>query len=181
MLGKISRIVRNPMNVLDSIVRMVSFRIFDHTNYRRFIVLSRSRTGSSLLISYLHSHPNVTAQGEIFARLDGRKAGVMLSNVFCKQPLYIKASGFKIFYYHPVDDDTREIWPLLVKAKDLHVIHLKRRNILRTLISRKIAELQDSWNVTDSEMPDRGHPKQITIEKDEVEDLVTQTRQCSIV
>ncbi|MGB9498505.1 MAG: hypothetical protein ACKVE4_01885 [Dissulfuribacterales bacterium] len=28
-----------------------------HTNFRRFIVLSRSRTGSNLLISFLNSHP----------------------------------------------------------------------------------------------------------------------------
>mgnify|MGYP006437466411 CR=1 FL=1 len=44
--------------------------IFDHENFTKFIVLSRSRTGSNLLISMLNSHPNISAEGEKFSRLN---------------------------------------------------------------------------------------------------------------
>lgn len=36
------------------------------SDFKRFIVLSRSRTGSNMLISYLKSHPIVYAECEIF-------------------------------------------------------------------------------------------------------------------
>lgn len=145
MLNKIRMAVYDPRNTADKLLRKVSFRIFDHTNYKRFIILARSRVGSNLLTSYLNFHPSISAEGEIFQRLNEKNYSEILLKVFSKQPLYIRARGFKIFYYHPNDDDTQEIWRLLGNIKDLHVIHLKRRNILRTLISQKLAENQDTW------------------------------------
>ena len=116
--------------------------------FKRFIVLSRSRTGSNLLISLLNSHPNIHAEGEIFSKLSGRNYRKVLGKAFAKQPNYINAKGFKIFYYHPLDDSSCDIWDELQSMEDLHIIHLKRRNILRTLLSRKIAGSQDVWSVS---------------------------------
>ncbi|WP_444897735.1 Stf0 family sulfotransferase [Microbulbifer sp. EKSA008] len=117
------------------------------SRYRRFIVLTRSRTGSNLLISLLNSHPQIEADGEIFSKLNGKNYKTVLSKAFPKQPLNIKAKGFKIFYYHPQDDHSCGIWEKLKSMNDLHVIHLKRENILRTLISRKVAGVQDVWAI----------------------------------
>jgi LPS sulfotransferase NodH len=174
MFNKICTAVYNPRNTADYLVRKISFKIFDHTNYKRFIVLARSRVGSNLLISYLNSHPNIAAENEIFQRLNGNNCSDILLNLFSKQPLYIRARGFKIFYYHPIDDDSHEIWDLLVNIKDLHVIHLKRRNILRTLISRKLAEIQGAWVRTTSNNVD--HHKSVEFDKEELEGLFRQTR-----
>jgi len=122
-----------------------------HDEFRRFIVLSRSRTGSNLLISYLNSHPNIYAEREIFRFLDGEDYQSRLDNTFGKQPFFVKAKGFKLFYSHPIDDPTSTIeersglWDTLASMDDLHVIHLKRKNILKTMISRKLAGKTDVW------------------------------------
>jgi len=148
------------MNLIIKIIRHPhkAFKIFKyrllcalgHSDFKRFIVLSRSRTGSSMLITFLNSHPNIHAGWEIFHNLNGRNIKDVLAKTFGKEPYYIKAKGFKIFYYHPEDDKSNEIWSNLIDMDNLLVIHLKRRNIFRTLISRKIAGVQDVWLVTSS-------------------------------
>lgn len=147
MLNQIFKGIRHPNKAL----RALTYRVlcnFGSYDYKRFIVVTRSRTGSNLLISFLSSHPNVRAQWEIFNKLNGRSYKDILTSAFDKQPYYIRASGFKIFYYHPEDAQDREypdIWQSLRNMKDLKIIHLKRRNILRTLISRKIAEYDNIY------------------------------------
>lgn len=118
---------------------------FGHKEYRPFIILSRSRTGSNLLISYLNFHPNIIAEREIFRFLDGRDYQDVLGRVFGKQPFFVKAKGFKLFYSHPIDDKDSKLWDTLAAMDNLSVIHLKRKNILRTLVSRKIAGMTDVW------------------------------------
>ena len=121
-------------------------RMFGHDDFKRFIILTRGRTGSNLLLSYLNSHPNVFAQGEIFSHIAQKKWQNTLASNFKKQPPNIKAYGFKIFYYHPLDCKGDLLWDRLLKDHDLYVIHLKRQNILRSVISGKIASQQKVWS-----------------------------------
>jgi LPS sulfotransferase NodH len=122
-----------------------------HNEFRKFIVLSRSRTGSNLLISYLNSHPNISAEREIFRFLNDQDYHSLLKCTFSKQPFFIKAKGFKLFYTHPIDDPTSTfqkgsgLWDTLSSMSDLYVIHLKRENILKTMISRKLAGETNIW------------------------------------
>ena len=110
-----------------------------------------------MLVSRLNSHPNVRADGELFSHLNQRSHTRVLRKAFSRQPFYVKAKGFKIFYYHPHDDRTGRVWQELARVEGLHVIHLRRRNILRTLVSRKLAGLEDVWSTTS---PERGRAKQ---------------------
>ena len=132
IMNSVRRGIKNPKKAL-AVVSHKLLSAVGNNQYRRFIVLSRSRTGSNLLISLLNSHPHIYTEREIFGKLSGRN--------------YVKAKGFKIFYYHPLDDDSCSIWDELQSLDDLYVIHLKRRNILRTLLSRKTAGIQDVWSV----------------------------------
>lgn len=141
-------------------------------------MLSRSRTGSNLLISLLNSHPHIKAEGEIFSKLNGKNYKEVLAKAFSKQPYFVKAKGFKIFYYHPQDDCSCGIWDELQSMKDLYVIHLKRRNILRTLISRKIAGIQDVWVVrSDRRSSSRKEQTCISFTVDELNEGFRQTRE----
>lgn len=121
------------------------FNIIGQSNYIPFIVLSRSRTGSNMLMSFLESHPNILVDYEVFSKLNGRSHKEIYDHLFSKQAYNVKARGFKIFYDHPFDDDEKLIWKDLVQTPKLKVIHLKRKNIFRTLISRKIAGIKDVW------------------------------------
>ena len=146
-----------------------------HDGFTRFIVLSRSRTGSNLVVSLLASHPNIDAEGEILKRLRGRNPGDVLDRAFGPQPFFIRAKGFKVFYYHPVDGRSEEVWERLESIPDLAVIHLRRWNVLRAVVSRRIAENRDEWLT-------RGKPiiateaKAVTIGPEELERAFRQTR-----
>jgi len=145
-----------------------------HRNYVKFIVLTRSRTGSNLLLSFLNSHPNVFSEGEIFARLHGTDPLRRLAQVFAMQPLHLCAKGFKIFYYHPLDADGSALWDALVRDNDVRVIHLTRQNVLRTLLSRRIAEISDSWTGTQYDRAS-GSDKRVHLDPNELEEGFRQT------
>jgi LPS sulfotransferase NodH len=173
----VMREIRNPKEVITAIGHRLLTTV-GHNKFRRFIVLSRSRTGSNMLISFLNSHPNIHAEGEIFSKLSGRNYKDILAKAFAKQPFYVKAKGFKIFYYHPQDEKSSGLWETLISLDDLCVIHLKRRNILRTLISRKIAGIQDIWAVKSTDQYSVAGSKEITITftVDELSEDFKQTR-----
>lgn len=168
--------MRHPQKTFEKL----SYRLLctvGHLDFKRFIVLSRSRTGSSMLISFLNSHPNLRAEGEIFSKLNGQNYKDVLAKAFSKQPYYIAAKGFKIFYYHPLDDESNVLWKDLMILDNLCVIHLKRRNIFRTLISRKLAGIQDVWRVPSSESLNAANNNAVTFTPEELEEGFKQTRE----
>lgn len=149
---------------------------FGHEDYVPFIVLTRSRTGSNLLVSFLNGHPDVFCEGEIFARMRGRDPLARIGSAFGRQPRRIKAKGFKIFYYHPLDADGSALWRRLEQLPRLRVIHLTRENILRTLLSRKIAGLQGKWTATRYDKTDV-NARRIDFTPGELEEGFRQTRE----
>lgn len=170
--------IKNPKKALSAVNHKSQSALgFSDYNYKRFIVLTRSRTGSNLLISLLNSHPHIKAEGEIFNKLNGDNYKTVLDKAFSKQPYSIKAKGFKIFYYHPLDDNSGDIWQELKAMDDLYVIHLKRENILRILLSRKIAGIQDIWAIRSEE--NRSTPREnvsVSFTEEELRDGFTRTR-----
>ena len=125
----------------------------------RFIILSGPRTGSTLVQGALNSSPEIICFGEIFnqhldaidyrtegyestvADMDLRAAnpGAFLRERILTDPARpVRATGFKFHYDH--------FWgfpglmEILKEDRDLSVIHLRRRNVLRMVISAKIAE-----------------------------------------
>lgn len=158
--------------------RQLYRRLRRHRDYRRFIVLTRSRTGSNMLISCLGSHPAIHAESEVFQRLNGRACAEILDTVFGEHPRRIRAVGFKIFYYHPLDDPHAGIWEILPAMRELHVIHLRRRNLLRTLVSRKIAGVRDIWSSLEEGQSDHTiGAKEVTMTVDELRAGFRQTRE----
>lgn len=151
-----------------------------HNNYKKFIILTRSRTGSNLLLSYLNVHPNILAEHELFQRPVKKPIAKVLRKLFRRYPKSIKAVGFKIFYNHPLGEDNPYLWNTLINMRDLHVIHLKRRNILRTLLSLKLALQSEKWVKYHSDSNDSITNKTVSFDFDSLEAGFTQTRQWEI-
>ena len=150
----LATLVRKSIKDPRKAVSVVAHRLLapiGHGRYQRFVVLSRSRTGSNMLIQSLNSHRNIAADYEIFGKLNGESEKEILDRSFGKQPFYIKAKGFKIFYYHPIDAEGSPIWDMLLSVKDLRVIHLQRRNILHVLVSSKVAHTTGVYGVRSDE------------------------------
>ena len=142
-----TRAPRNPKNIYRTAKYFIA-RIFGSENYAPFLVISRSRTGSTLLMTSLNSHSNIICRGERlnFLRRNEksrkRNPVAVIKNIYGKQPTYIKAAGFKLFYSHPNDGSESEreaIWAQLAAIDNLKIVHLRRENVLRALISKEIA------------------------------------------
>ncbi len=147
-----------------------------HTDYTRFIILGRSRTGSNFLRGLLDSHPGIVTLGEIFREADhidfdhpqypgsARTLSLYQTNpvrfldewVFRKAPLTVQAVGFKLFYYHATDTPFNQLWDYLKEHHEIHILHIKRRNILRTHLSREKAEKTGRWVNTSGEKEEFG-------------------------
>jgi len=174
-MRRIQKAINNPKWAIAMLAYSVA-KVGGHREYKRFIVLTRSRTGSTMLRSMLNSHPGIFARGEIFARLRGQSVQEILNETFSLRPSHVKAVGFKIFYYHPLDDDSNQIWDELRQMQELYVIHLKRRNILRTLVSRKIAGKQDIWLLKNDRRQEHSAERRVYFEVDELRKEFEQTR-----
>lgn len=131
----------------------------------RFIILSDARTGSNLLVDSLNANPHVRCFREIFNMqlgfvdyavdgFDGRDPAevelrdndfkrLLADRIFADAPRGVRAVGFKFHYNH--------FWaaPGLIEhlAADtsLRIVHLRRANLLRALVSLRIAEQTGGW------------------------------------
>jgi LPS sulfotransferase NodH len=144
---------------------MMNTQLFGHKNYTCFIILSRSRTGSNYLRGLLNSHSKIIVYSEFFKNnaeiewgLPGYQdtkntltlfqndpVGFLEKKVYQKYPRHIAAVGFKLFYYHARDEKWGILWPYLQNSNKIKIIHLKRRNILETHLSRQRALVTDKW------------------------------------
>ncbi len=115
-----------------------------NTDYKKFVIISRSRTGSTLLMALLNNHSEVICEGELFKNLNGLSCKIIWQNFFNKKPKIIKQVGFKLFYYHPFEND-KQVWEFIKKEKDITIIHLVRNNLLRSFTSQKIGEKTKQW------------------------------------
>lgn len=149
-------------------------RAVGHRRYVPFVLLGRSRTGSNLLHSMLNAHRRVRVVGEVFRRMAGRDLDRVLDHALGKQPYYIRACGFKLFYNHPVDTKDPRLWTDLAALAELRVVHLTRRNILRTLLSQRIAIRTDRWRHVGR--GDAGPAPRVTFTPQELAKRFEQTR-----
>jgi hypothetical protein len=129
------------------------------TPYTRFIILSDARTGSNLLQQSLDAHPNIVCFREIFnldpAYIDyevdgwdgklasdlalraGDPVAFIRERVFGAHDERTQAVGFKFAYAHFWFHE--KLLPALTEDEALRVVHLQRRNLLRSLVSLRIA------------------------------------------
>lgn len=130
--------------------RRLEGALFGGRDYIPFIVLSRSRTGSTYLLDLIRSNSQVVVRGEVFRRRGLLPHWVLLKVIFGNYPSSVSAVGFKIFYYHPNGSNDETIWQLLKALPEIRVIHLVRRNVLRPVVSRHLATARKSWAMTKS-------------------------------
>jgi LPS sulfotransferase NodH len=168
MAATIRKAVRHPVRAA-SRARFLLASAAGHTDYVRFIVLGHARTGSNMLLSMLNSHPRVLAHGEVFARVTPDALQTTVLRTFDRRvPRTVTAVGCKVFYYHPLGDTSGALWRELDAVAALHVVHLRRRNVLRTVVSRQIAARRDEWLQTRPQAPVPAELKQVSLTPEEV-------------
>jgi LPS sulfotransferase NodH len=126
------------------VLQRAYFRLFGHQVDQRFAIVGNARTGSNFLLGGLKSSPAIRVYHEIFAshnRKVGENFDKILSTIYQYESKSTRMVGFKVFYNHLTDEE----WKKLVAHKDLKIIHLTRRNRLRTVISLEIAFKTGQW------------------------------------
>ncbi|PZD71791.1 hypothetical protein C1752_04453 [Acaryochloris thomasi RCC1774] len=160
-----SRKIKRLKSVLEDIALEKGI-VNKHHSYTKFIILCRSRVGSNLLLNLLQSHKNTRLFYELFSTAHSDKThwdfvnhniddvmqvkkkdptGFIDDFVFRPMPHSVHAVGFKIFYYHASSGKEKCIWEHLKNMDGMRIIHLKRNNILKSLLSRTVAQRTGSW------------------------------------
>lgn len=120
------------------------YKLFGHQIDQRFAIVANPRTGSNFLLDGLKSSSSIRMYHEIFAdhnRQIGKDFEKILSTVLQYESKSTKIVGFKVFYNHLSEEE----WEKLQRRDELKVIHLTRRNRLRTVISLEIAFKTGRW------------------------------------
>lgn len=121
---------------------------FGNFNYGKFVVITRSRTGSNMLIKLISSHRNIQAYGELFNQIKDKNCEEIWGDTFSKRLNYVKFVGFKIFYDHPLSSDDKTVWDFIKSDRCIKIIHLKRENVIRSQLSLLIAHKTQTWGIT---------------------------------
>jgi len=134
-------------------------------SYVRFVILSAARTGSNMLATLLHDHPEIICFRELFnhraSQIDfgvegydpGDEADRHLRDTdfsaFLEQRIFrehgprIQTVGFKMPYEHFMFFPGMEGW--IAGHREIHIVHLRRRNLLRQFASVKVAQATGVW------------------------------------
>jgi hypothetical protein len=139
--------------------------------YQPFIILGTARTGSTMLWSYLNSHPDILCLrgvygstnkinfGKFYSELPEEYHSSELIKLRNERPIeflekYVwkeyskpfKAVGFKYFYDHDRHlSNKEEVISYFKTNRAIKFLHLKRENLLATLFSYKRALTQLQW------------------------------------
>jgi LPS sulfotransferase NodH len=123
----------------------ITNRIFGYLEYRKFVIISDARTGSTLLMALLDNHPEIIAKGELFKQLLDRTTPDIWKDLFRKRSKKIKWVGFKLFYDHPWNSGERKVWDLIEQDKNIVIIQLVRHNKVRSYVSKQIGLKTKLW------------------------------------
>jgi len=144
------------------------------TDYQKFIILSTHRSGTNLLTSLLNSHRQIKMNGECFrpSYFDATlhhsffirillttyrnvlPIHFLQSYIYRPYPRGIRAVGFELFYTHNRKGWSKQTWQYIQNTSKIKIIHLQRKNLLRSYASLRIAEKTNLWNTA--------NPKKIT-------------------
>ncbi|HCQ28984.1 MAG TPA: hypothetical protein DIU39_01785 [Flavobacteriales bacterium] len=144
--------------------------------YQPFIILGTARTGSTMLWSYLNSHPDILClrgvygstnkinfgkyygelpeeyhSSELIKLRNERPIEFLENYIWKKYSKPFKAVGFKYFYDHDRHlSNNEELIRYFKSNKAIKFLHLKRENLLATLFSYKRALAQQQWTRADT-------------------------------
>lgn len=162
------------------------------TRPTQFVIVSSGRSGSNLLLSLLSSHPRVKHCGEYYT--DNRMkredfSGRDLLAEFHEQMNrkgFEKAVGCKFLYYQleaayaekfrvPA---LKRVQEFVLTNKDLKIVHLTRRNLLRTVVSMLVAARTGVYRAHDQkDLPENAS---VTISPEDCIQRMQEIRDCEI-
>lgn len=121
-------------------------------NYTPFVILSEPRSGSTMLHTYLNSHTEIKSYGEVLREnieanaIATETTPYIESLAFKPHTKALKAIGLKLFYEYFEDPRYSSSFNYVINRKDVKIIYLIRRDILKVYVSLKIAQKTNVWS-----------------------------------
>jgi LPS sulfotransferase NodH len=147
------KVVMNAQNRLISAGMLTGQR-----DYARFMILGRSRVGSTYLMRLLNSHPEAVMYPAVYHSIDAKIGRPYIGDmdaplalrqkdpvafldqyIYRDYPGYIRACGFKLFYSHAREASQQPLWSYIERSPEIRIIHLQRKSLLRNIVSGLIA------------------------------------------
>ena len=114
-----------------------------------FVILCAPRTGSTLLHTYLNSHPRIRSLGEVLRESVAEKgraeADFLNQTIFRLRPAWFTAVGIKVFYEYETDERFSRVMEEIIRDKRVKIIHLVRRDLTRLYVSGQLAHQTGQW------------------------------------
>lgn len=131
-----------------------------------FVVLSRGRTGSTLLVDLLRCHPAIRCEGEVLSH----RIFVTSPEILIRARARLFASrvyGFKIRPAHYGAQGIRHPKAFLaaLQAEGWRLVHLRRRNVLRVALSSLRREQTKIVHRKVGDEPDESAPLDVPIDR----------------
>lgn len=148
---------------------------FKTPKHTKFLILGTYRTGSNYLCSLLGSHPDVKVYYEIFHKklpqlkeifseselsLRYKNPVQFLSKTIYRNDEEKKAIGFKLHYDQSRYQNLPKLMKWIRRKSDFYVIHIKRRNLLASFASQRVAAKSKVWSWSTPDVP---APNQVQI------------------
>ena len=119
-------------------------------DYSPFVILCMPRSGSTLLHTYLNSHPRIFSYDEILRIRFEQRGSVedefIPSKIFKPYAKHFQAIGLKVFYEYERQEPFVASFDQITTNKTIKIIHLTRRDMLRQFVSLKQAESSGEWS-----------------------------------
>lgn len=136
-------------------------------HYPKFLITGLARTGTTLLHTYLNSHPQIQSSGEHDmerVRKELTCVGNQEKIIFPPYASHIRIGGAKILLPHEQNQSKLIILDEILQAEpSLKIIFLTRENTLRWLLSLQIAQKSNQWSQTNFQKKSALRHKQINL------------------
>lgn len=135
------------------VTRKRILRLLDQSkgeDYTKFAIICAPRSGSTMLHTYLNSHPAILSHGEIIRiKLEqGVKEVSTREYIFMPISKRIKAVGVKLFYEYEGKEGYDLPFREVLSDESIKVIHLIRKDLRKQYESLKRARDSGVWSST---------------------------------
>lgn len=152
----------------NSVVKII--RSLSPRPYTPACIIGLPRSGTTLVRSFLNSHPDALLYNEIFHATKERRAlrhpepaSIILDGadpepylhecIFPPQSRNHSVIGFKLFPSHAASLGWEDLWQWAMRDPLLSIVHVERRNVLDIVLSMSIALRDRKWHTTENQPP----------------------------
>jgi len=132
--------------------------------------VSRSRSGSNMLCSFLESNPDCFIWREVFRRPQYFTPSITRFLIHGKYLRKFKIVGYKVFYYHIIPEN---FWEQTMADDNVRIIDLVRKNHLGTYVSQREATANAKWEAFKENGKQQSQTK-LKVDTDDLQSFLTQ-------